>query len=131
MDNFLKASGGILIALVFYLILAKQSKDISLLLTVVVCTMVIFAALKYLEPIVNLIEDLRILGNLDNKMLEILMKSVGIALIAEIVGHICSDTGNSAMGKSVQILATGVILWFSVPLFSELLKLMEEILVAL
>ena len=131
MDTFLKATGGILVALVFYLILAKQGKDISLLLTVVVCIMVVGVAVEYLTPVISVVEQLRSVGNLDSQMLNILLKTVAIALLAEIVENICSDSGNGAMGRSVQFLASGVILWMSVPLFNGLMDVLEEILVAI
>ena len=114
METFFKVSGGILIALVFYLILTKEGKDISLLLTVAVCAMVILAAVQFIKPLITLIEQLQSMGNLDNQMLEILLKSVGIALVSEVVGHICSDAGNGAMAKSVQLFSSGVILYLCV-----------------
>ncbi len=131
MDTFLKASGCVLAALVIYLILAKQNMDFSLLLSVGVCVMVAVVAVHYLEPVFDLVEKLRTVGNLDSQMVEILLKSVGIALVSEIVGHICQDAGNGSMGKTVQVLASGVILWLCVPMFSGLIELVEEILVAI
>lgn len=130
MDTFLKVSGGILISLIFYLILAKQGKDISVLLSLAVCIMVLTAVLSYIKPIINLITQLRDVGNLDSQMLGILCKAVGISLLSEIVGQICSDAGNSTMGKTIQLLSSSVILWLSVPLFTRLIELVKEILVA-
>ena len=130
MDTFLKVSGGILIALILYLILAKQGKDISVLLSVTVCVMVITAGIGYIKPIITLITQLRDMGNLDNQMLNILCKSVGISLLSEIVSQVCADAGNSSMGKAIQILSSGVILLLSVPLFTKLMDLVNEILVA-
>lgn len=131
MDIFLKAAGGILVALVFYLILAKHEKDSSLILTVAVCTIVATAAFSYVKPVIGLMEKLQTLGNLDGQMLGVLLKAVGIALLSEIVSRVCNDAGNGAMGKTVQLLASCVILWLSVPLFTELMDIVEEILVAI
>ena len=130
MDTFLKVSGGILISLVFYLILGKQSKDISVLLTVAVCVMVLAGVFSYIKPIMNLITQLCDMGNLDNNMISILCKVVGISLLSEIVGQVCADAGNSSLGKTVQILSSSVILWLSIPLFTKLMDLVKEILVA-
>jgi hypothetical protein len=57
------------------------------------------------------------------------MKYVGIVLLAEIIGHICTDAGNAALGKTVQLLATTAVLWLSLPLFSKLMELIEQALV--
>ncbi len=129
MELFLKATAGILITLVVYLILAKQGKDFSLLLTVAVCCMIATAAMHYLRPVIDFFDKLQALGNLNLQLLNILIKTVGIALISEITAHICTDTGNAALGKTLQILASAVVLWLSLPLFTSLIDLIEEILI--
>ena len=131
MDTFLKATGCVLASLIIYLILAKQNMDFSLLLTVAVCIILSVVSVRYLKPVFDLVDKLRAIGNLDNQMLGILLKSVGIALISEIVVHICQDAGNASMGKTVQFLASGIILWLCVPMFSSLIELIEELLVAI
>ena len=130
MDTFLKVTGGILLSLIFYLILIKQNKDISIVLTVTVCVIVLAAIVSYIRPVVNLITQLSDIGNLDNQMLSVLCKAVGISLLTEIVGQVCADAGNSTMGKTIQILSSSVILWLSIPLFTKLMDLIKEILVA-
>lgn len=131
MDTFLKATGGILIALILCLILTKQSKDISVLLTVLVCCMVSAVAIGYLEPVFDFFNKLESIANIDKQMLSVIVKAVGIGLLSEIVSLICTDSGNASLGKIVQILASCVILWLSIPLFTSLIELAEEILVAI
>lgn len=131
MNTFLKALAGALIALVLYLILTKQNKDISVLLTVIVCCMIAAAALRYLEPVFAFFDKLETIGKLDSDMLQALFKAVGIGMLAEITGLICTDAGNAALGKTIQILAACTILWLSVPLFTGLIELVEEILVSI
>ena len=131
MDNFLKATACILVALIFYLVLLKQGKDISSMLAIVVCVIIAIAAIRYLEPVIELLNTLQQLGKLDNHMLRILMQAVGIGLLAEITSLICSDSGNTAMAKTLQILASAVILWLSIPLLTEMINMVREILQAI
>lgn len=128
MNVFVKTIAGILIALVLGIVLDKQGKDISLLLTLAVCSMVMLAVVNYLQPVIAFIRRLQTIGQLDSGILQILMKSVGIGLLAEITGHICSDAGNAALGKTLQVLATVVILWMSIPLLNQLIDLIGQIL---
>ena len=128
MNLFLKVTAGILITLVMYLVLSKQNKDISLMLTVVVCCMVATAAVYYLEPVIDLVDGLQVVGNLQPELMKILLRAVGIGLISEITTLVCSDCGNAALGKALQILAASVILCISVPLFNELVRMIKEIL---
>ena len=131
MDIFLKSAAGVLIAIVFSLILTKQGKDLSILLIIAVCCMVIIAAVSYLSPIMDLLNRLQSIGKVESDTLLIMLKAVGIALIAEVTSLICTDSGNSAVGKTLQFLSTAVILWLAIPLLNELLQLLETILGAI
>ena len=131
MNDFLKVIAGCLVALILGLIFSKQGKDISLVLTVAVCCMIALAAVTYLRPVIDFFERLQNIGNLNQSMLTVLLKAVGIAVITQIVNLICTDSGNAAMGKTVQLLSAAVILSLSVPLFEHLLDLLNEILGAL
>ena len=128
MDIFLKASAGILIALICYLILSKYAKDISALLTIAVCTIIAIATFHFIAPLIDLIGSLEQLGGIDSQMTKILLRSVGIGFLTEITSLICTDAGNAAMGKTLQLLGGVVILWLSIPLFEEMIELIKEIL---
>lgn len=127
MDVYLKAVAAVLITTMLCLILAKQGKDFSLLLSVCVCGMVFAAVVIYLKPVISFVHRLTELCDIDSQLLEILLKSVGVAILAEIGELVCKDAGNNTLGKTLQILATAVILWLSIPILNELIDLMEAI----
>ena len=131
MDIFLKASAGVLIAVIFILVLSKQGKDLSILLVIAVCCLVLTTAVAYLKPVMDLISNLQSLGQLNSDTLSIMLKAVGIGLIAEITNLICADAGNASLGKTLQFLSGAVILWLSIPLLNELLELLDTILGAI
>lgn len=128
MDGFWKASAAVLLTVVLVLALGKREKDISVLLTMAVCCMVTAVAMSYLEPVLDLLWEVEAMANVQDGMIEILMKAVGIGLVVEIAGMICSDAGNSSLGKTIQLLGTVVILSLSIPLFRGFLTLIQEIL---
>ena len=128
MDIFIKTTAGILIAVVLCMILSKYSKDYTVILVVVVCCMVGTAAMGYLQRVIEFVEKLIAAGNLNRDLISILFKAVGIGLLTEITSLICTDSGNAALAKSVQLLASAVILWLCIPLFTELLELVEGVL---
>ena len=128
MGVFLKAVAGILTALILWLSLDKHGKDFSILLTLAVCAMIITVAMSFLQPVVDFINKIQTIGNLDNDLLAVILKVVGIGLIAEISTLICKDAGNESMGKALQILASVVIVWMSIPVFEKLLSLLDNLL---
>lgn len=130
MDDFIKASAVALVAVILSLILAKQNKDISVLLVTAVCAVIVIAAMRYMHPVIEFIRKLKNIGQLDGELFGILLKAVGIGLLSEITGMICVDSGNGALAKTLQILSAVVIVWMSLPLFNSLLQLLEKILEA-
>lgn len=128
MDIFVKSVAGALIALIMYLILAKQGKDVSVLLTVAMCCMLAVAAIQYIEPVISFVNRLQQLSSMEPAMLQIILRAVGIGLLGEITALICADAGNASLGKSLQLLACGTVLWLSIPLFTQMIDLIEEIL---
>jgi len=131
MDVFIKTAGLILLALLLGIVLTKEGKDFSILLTVFVCTIIALAALRYISPIIDFLTKLQVMGDLDPEILTTLLRAVGIGILSEIICQICADAGNASLGKTLQILSAAVVLWLSVPLFTGLIELVEKILVAI
>lgn len=128
MEEFWKAAAAILLTVILALAVGKQEKDISVLLSMAVCCLVGAAAISYLQPVMDLLRELGELGEVSGETLEILMKAVGIALVSEVAGMLCSDAGNGSLGKMLQMVGSAAILYLSIPLFHGLLTLIQEIL---
>lgn len=128
MEGFLQAAGAALVTVILCGMLSKQGKETGLLLSMGVCCMLCLVALSYLRPVMDFLEQLETLGGLDGNMVAILLKAAGIGFLSEIAGLICSDAGNKSLGKAVQILGSGTILWLSIPLFQGLLELIQRIM---
>lgn len=128
MIDFWKIITGVLITVVLCIVLNKQNKDLSLVLILAVSVMVLFAAMSYIEPVFAFIDKLQVIGNLDTSVLQIILKAVGISLVAEIAALVCQDSGNAALGKAVQIFATVAVLWVSLPLMESLMDLLQKIM---
>lgn len=127
MALFWKAAAAVLLAVILGLALDRQ-KDFTVLLTMAVCCMAAMIALSYLEPVLDFLRELEALGDLQGDVLGILLKAVGIGLVSEIAGMVCSDAGNGSLGKTLQMLGSAAILYLSLPVFSALLELVREIL---
>jgi len=128
MDLFLRIIAGVLITAILSLVLSKHSSDISLLLTIAVCCIVVLAACSYLQPVLSLARKLVEIGQLDTGLLSVLLKVTGIGLISQIAGFICADAGKQTLEKAVQIVATAAILCISVPAIEEMISLIDRVL---
>lgn len=128
MDTVFRGIAGVMLALILGITLSKQGKDMTVVLTVAVCCMVVTVAVSFLEPVVDFFLLLRSVGNLDNDIMAIILKCMGISLVAEIAGLICSDSGFGAMGKSIRILAVAAVLWLSLPLMTSLIEMLQSVM---
>ena len=131
MNIYFKTISFALIALFLYIILLKEGRDYAVVLSVAVCCLVLICAMQYLKPVIDFVKELDTLADLDHSVCSLILQSVGVAVIAEIIGLLCTDAGYASLGKSVQVLATAAILWLSLPLFKSLIALIEEIMVAI
>lgn len=130
MDLIFKAIAGVMIALVLCQILQLREKHFSVLLVIAVCCMVTTIAADYLKQILGFLWHLEDLGGLNGDILQILLKTVGISLLAELAATICQDAGNGSLGKMIQLLSSLGILWMCLPVFHELIGLAQTILEA-
>ena len=128
MDLIFKIISGTLISIVIGLILVKQGKDLWAVLSICVCCMILMAGVQYLKPIISFLEHLQKIGDIDQQIYQILLKTVGIGVLAEITALLCSDSGNTALGKCIYLVSAIAILWLSLPLLEEFTVLIETIL---
>lgn len=128
MDLYLKITAGILIASILCLAVPSHIKELSLMLTLFVCAGALIAGVEFFRPVITFAQKLISIGNLNQEYLQILCKIIGIGLISQICGLVCSDAGNQSMAKALQIITTVVILCICVPLLEELLSLIVSIL---
>jgi stage III sporulation protein AD len=128
MIQFFQAIGAVLLTVVLVQVLKQGSPGIGGLLSLLTCVLVLLIALHYFRPLADFISTLERMTHLDSGLLKMLFKVVGIAIIAETAEMICADSGNQAMGKALQLLASTVILCLAVPMMTDFLELVEGIL---
>lgn len=128
MGVFLKACGAVILAVFLILIVGKNNRDFGMVLSIAVCCMVALAAMEYIKPVLNFLDQIEELGGLDHNMVLILLKAAGIGLISDVCSLVCSDSGSASLGKILKILSCGVILWLSLPLYEMLIDLLQRIL---
>ena len=130
MDIFLKATACVLIAVVLCLLLEKQGKDFSVILTLAVCATVLISSVIYLQPLLTFLQRLVQLGDLNTELLNMLLKIAGVGFISQIASLTCADTGNKVLEKTLQILSVITVLWIALPILEEMLQMMESLLEA-
>lgn len=128
MDIFWKTIGASLVTVILALSLERQGKDFSLLITLSSAVMIAMIAAKLLEPATVFFSELESLGDLNSKILLILLKIFGVGFSGEIAASVCVDAGNSAIGKGLLFLTNAAILYLSIPVFTSFIDLIRQII---
>lgn len=128
MDRYYIAVAAILLTTILSVALHRHNGEIAALLGLCGSCLVAMVAVGFLAPVTDFLRQLQQIGSVAPQMFGIMMKVTAVSFTAEIAATVCSDSGNSALGKSLQILSTAVILYLSLPMFQALLDLVERIL---
>ena len=128
MGRFWEAAAGVMVAVILWIVVSKQGKEFSLGLSLVACCLALMLVSSYLDPVFDLITRLEQLGGIQQEWINVMLKAVGIGMIVEIGSLICADAGNTALGKTFQFAAGTIVLWQSLPLFTTLIGIIEDIL---
>ena len=128
MENYWKACAIMILTVVLGAALGKTEKDLSVVLTLAACCIILMVALEYLSDILVFLWELGS-GIADrNPFTGILLKIAGVALVTEVSSLLSADAGNSSLGKAMQILGNSVILFLSLPILEGFLEIIREIL---
>lgn len=128
MGEYLRFAAAAIIGLILVLVVGRQSRDLGMLLSLAVCVLLALGAMEFLEPVMELLDELKRLGELDGGAVGILLRCAGIGMVSELAGLLCADAGEGAMGRALQICANAAILWLSLPLLRQVLTMIGEVL---
>ena len=127
MELIWKTIAGMLLAVILGLAIQKEEKSLAVVLSITACCMGALTACSYLKPVLTFLTELEVAGDTQS-ILPILLKGVGIGLLTEITALICTDAGNASLGKTIQLLGSAAILSVSLPIFTAMLNMIQQIL---
>ena len=128
MESYWKACAIMILTVVLGAALGKTEKDLSVVLTLAACCIILMVALEYLSDILVFLWELGSGIGDRNPFTGTLLKIAGVALVTEVSSLFSADAGNSSLGKAMQILGNSVILFLSLPILDGFLEIIREIL---
>ena len=128
METFWKAIAVIILTVILGVTLGKTEKDISVVLSVAACSIIMIIAMQYLEEVIAFLWQLSSKESEQIPSIKIILKITGVALVTELTTLISSDAGNSSLGKAVDILGNAAILNLALPLLETFLTILQELM---
>ena len=96
MENYWKACAIMILTVVLGAALGKTEKDLSVVLSLAACCIILMVALEYLSDILVFLWELGSGIGDRNPFTGILLKIAGVALVTEVSSLLSSDAGNSS-----------------------------------
>ncbi|MEA4911621.1 MAG: SpoIIIAC/SpoIIIAD family protein [Oscillospiraceae bacterium] len=107
-------------------LLKKNAAEQSFLLTLGVCAGVLLYILPYISEFKAALEAL--CGETSSQNLQIVVKALGICILAQTSAHICADYGQNALSGQIETAGKFAVLLVSLPLVRQLLCVITGLL---
>lgn len=113
------------VAVILAAVLKKSSKELAILLTLAACAIMAVMGMQLLDPILSFFGKLRCFAGLDGELLTPVLKTIGIGLLSQLCANVCSDAGETAVAKLVELCAAVLSIYVCLPLLEAVLEMME------
>lgn len=124
----IKIAGFVLISLLLILFLKETKREFSIILAAA-CGIILFVTVADdLYDIATKIYDLSTQADNINTYISLMMRILGISLIAQFVADLCRDSGENALASQTEIASKVLILIMTLPLFETVINIVTGLL---
>lgn len=102
--------------------------EYSVLISLAACSLIMFYVVTKLLQIFEVFQYLQTVLPMEKEYLSVLIKMIGITYVAEFASNVCKDGGYQTIASQIEIFGKISVLAVSMPIFSALLKLVQEML---
>ncbi len=108
-------------------IVRQLNRDISIYVSVACAVVLMYFALKYFQPLVDLLLDT---GNIQgvSGYAKAIMKLTAIGVLTSVVSDICTDMGEASVASKVELVGKGAAAYTVLPILENLLVSVREFL---
>lgn len=122
--EIIKISIIILIAVILINTLPLYDKNISSMITISTCVIVMVYVVHIIRPAFDTIKS--IINNETNIDFVLIFKCMGISLITQFVADIASDSGNKALANQMIFVGKLAIVILAMPIFVKVLEIIGQ-----
>ncbi len=127
MSTILSISAIAVLSALCSVLLKKTNGELSLILSLCGLVLIISAAFGKFEVLIDWIEKIAE-GSQLGEILNILMKTLGTSVIANVAIQHCRDCGENGLAFGVELVAKAAVFVTVLPLIDNILLIIEEVL---
>lgn len=109
-------------------LLKRLEPTIAAFVSLGACIMLMLGVGDLLKSITSSVQTLTQSARLDGAYINVLLRIVGVAYVAQIGAQTCRDAGSANIADQVELCARLAILSMAAPLFLSLMEMITEVL---
>ncbi|MBE3555967.1 MAG: stage III sporulation protein AD [Firmicutes bacterium] len=109
-------------------VIRQAHPGIALVVSIGLGVLLLTATLYQLKPIVTQLEALSSLGKVNNTLLIVVLKIIGIAYLVELGADICRDAGENALAARLELAGRILILAMGLPILTAVVASIAKLL---
>lgn len=125
MESLIQAAALGILGVVLITLLRNRSGELALLLSLGVCILLGLLLVELVRPVLHFFRQLQRVSRLEDAVMTPMLKTLGIGLLAQIASGICSDGGESAIARMIELSGTLLALYTAIPLMEAVLELVS------
>lgn len=128
MELIVKVTVVCLIAALLAVLLKTSNPELSLLLALSACVIVLAAIISGMERIHDFLDEIVTWSGLTSEIFSPLWKTVGIALVTRIGTELCKDAGENTMASLVETTGAFGAVLVAIPLFQAVWEMLRSLI---
>ncbi len=117
-----------IVGVILSLVLKEWNKSFSFIVSVLTCLLLMFIVVPYLKDIISILNGFTNILSTKTLYMSTVVKIIGIAYITEFGASLCTDAGESAIAKKVELGGKVIIMLVSMPIIEGMLNTVTFIL---
>lgn len=127
MEILLKCAAAAVTGAVICLAVKKSAPEMALLLAICVVTAVMYLGMTAAEDITDFLKTLSDLGGVSSSSVSIVLKTVGIGIVARFAADVCRDAGQAAAASAVEFAGAVSAVFVALPLMKTVLSMISSL----
>lgn len=128
MELFLQITALCVLCAALMLLVRKQTPELAFCAAAGCCALCLLTAKTFVQPVLEFLQELRVLANVQQAILTPILKTVGVGILTQLAGAFCKDAGDEALCKVIELCGTFLALYVSLPLASAVLELLQKMI---
>ena len=128
MSGIVKIAAAAVAAALCAVVVRRQSPELALALGIGACALVVLSCSGALADVVELADKLAEMGGLSAQVVEPVIRTAGIAVVARLAADFCKDAKEGGLASAVELAGTALALAAALPLMTAVLDVLTRLL---